>query len=162
MAVGTGSEMKNSLMFLVYSDQSGKSQFAFARIEGDRELSLTAMADITLSPRISTSHNEPVYNSSLSVTTLAGTGIINDTYVVNAKCSNCRTWNTGSLDLKSTTQPWIYALGPSKNLQSNSMTAGIQRHEEYGENTSVHCPDSELEANEHIREIQHKYGPSDR
>lgn len=55
---------------------------------------------------------------------------------VNARCSNCTSWSTGSLDLRSTSQPWIFGLGPTGSvaamLQSNSKSASIERHSKYG------------------------------
>ena len=88
--------------------------------------------DITLSPRISPSHDEPKFSSSIDVSLLAGSGITNGTMVVNAHCRNCKTWNGGSLDFTSTTQSWIYAVGPSQTLQSDSTSATIYRHDVYG------------------------------
>ncbi|KAI9830524.1 MAG: hypothetical protein M1819_005482 [Sarea resinae] len=112
VAIGAGSHMKNSLIFVVYTSKSGKN--------------------ITLSSRIATGHSEPVYNSSIQVDVLAGSGIENGSYVVNARCSNCRTWKNGALNLTSKVQPWIYAVGPGERLRSDSMTAGLRRHGDYG------------------------------
>ncbi|KAL1962257.1 hypothetical protein VTN77DRAFT_9847 [Rasamsonia byssochlamydoides] len=116
IAVGTGTEMKDSLMFIVYSNAQGDG--------------------VTVSPRLATGETEPVFSSSLDVTELPGTGLSDNTMTVNARCSNCQRWKTGSLDLNSTAQPWIYALGPhsgnSVTLKSDSKTASIERHSEYG------------------------------
>ncbi|KAF7157301.1 hypothetical protein CNMCM5623_001424 [Aspergillus felis] len=116
VAVGTGQEMKNSLMILLYSDASGKN--------------------VTVSPRLCTGETEPLYASSLAVQLLPGTGIVNGFMTVNGRCSNCTKWNTGSLDLQSTSQQWIFALGPHSGanavLRSDSKTASIERHSKYG------------------------------
>ncbi|OQD85222.1 hypothetical protein PENANT_c010G11750 [Penicillium antarcticum] len=116
VAVGTGSEMKNSLMIVLYSNAHGNN--------------------VTVSPRLASGEQEPVYSSSLAVDLLNGTGIYNNTMTVNARCSNCTSWATGSLDLQSTTQPWIFGLGPTGGtaamLRSNSKIASIERHSEYG------------------------------
>ncbi|EAW13436.1 cytochrome and DOMON domain-containing protein [Aspergillus clavatus NRRL 1] len=116
VAVGTGDEMKNSLMVVLYSDASGKN--------------------VTVSPRLCTGEREPVYAPSLAVDLLSGTGIANGLMTVNGRCSNCTKWGTGSLDLKSTSQPWIFALGPHSGanavLRSDSKTASIERHSKYG------------------------------
>ncbi|GIJ86385.1 hypothetical protein Asppvi_005273 [Aspergillus pseudoviridinutans] len=116
VAVGTGQEMKNSLMILLYSDASGKN--------------------VTVSPRLCTGETEPVYASSLAVQLLPGTGIANGLMTVNGRCSNCTKWNTGSLDLQSTSQQWIFALGPHSGanavLRSDSKAANIERHSKYG------------------------------
>ncbi|KAJ5811945.1 hypothetical protein N7474_008246 [Penicillium riverlandense] len=117
VAVGTGSEMQNSLMMVIYASTSGNN--------------------VTLSPRLSSGEQEPVYSSSLAVEILEGTSISNNTMTVNARCSNCTNWETGSLDLKSTDQSWIFALGPigsnARMLQSDSKTANLERHSEYGQ-----------------------------
>jgi hypothetical protein len=89
-------------------------------------------SDVTLSPRICTGNVEPVFEPSLNVDILPGSGIFRDTYVLNAKCENCRRWKSGSLDLKSTAQPWIYAIGPGVSMKSNSKSVSIERHSEYG------------------------------
>ncbi|RHZ48871.1 hypothetical protein CDV55_102007 [Aspergillus turcosus] len=117
VAVGTGAKMKNSLMILLYSDASGKN--------------------VTVSPRLATGETEPVYASSLAVDLLPGTGIANGFMTVNGRCSNCTKWDTGSLDLQSASQPWIFALGPHSGanvlLRSDSKTASIELHSKYGQ-----------------------------
>lgn len=90
----------------------------------------------TLSPRLCTDEVEPVYSSSLEVETLPGTGVFGNNMVVNARCSNCRTWKTGSLDVNNTALPWIYALRPTvgatAKLRSDSLSANLERHSKYG------------------------------
>ncbi|MCJ1283405.1 hypothetical protein MMC26_002733 [Xylographa opegraphella] len=108
IAIGTGTEMEGSQMFLVYTSTDGNN--------------------ITFSPRLASSHKEPSYSSSIKVSLLDGSGLINGSYVVNAHCQNC----TASLDLQSTSEPWIYAKGPSNSFRGNSPTDSIQRHVEYG------------------------------
>ncbi|KAJ5160294.1 uncharacterized protein N7482_007298 [Penicillium canariense] len=116
IAVGTGDKMKDSLMFVVYSN-AGQN-------------------NVTISPRLSSGEQEPVYSSSISLDILEGTGISNGTMTANFRCLNCTSWATGSLDLQSASQSWIYGLGPTGSmcamLRSNSMTASIERHSEYG------------------------------
>jgi hypothetical protein len=91
---------------------------------------------VTLSPRLCSGYSEPVFSSALDVVTLPSTGLSDNMMTVNARCANCQTSKTVSLDLTSTAQPWIYALGPnsvnSVNIKSDSMTAGIERHSIYG------------------------------
>ncbi|KAJ5587478.1 uncharacterized protein N7459_003243 [Penicillium hispanicum] len=116
LAVGTGSEMKNSLMFIVYANAKGDN--------------------ITVSPRLSSGEQEPRYSSSIAFDILEGTGIANNSMTLNARCSNCTSWATGSLDLKSTAQSWIFGLGPVggqvASLRSNSPAANLERHSKYG------------------------------
>ncbi|TAQ88341.1 hypothetical protein B7494_g3353 [Chlorociboria aeruginascens] len=112
-AVGLGSDtMKNALVLMAYADSTGRN--------------------VTLSPRNSAGQVEPVYNSSISITILAGTGITNDTMTVNAKCSDCRSWKNGSLNPQSTTANFIYAAGPAGTIKSSSKSESVKRHDEYG------------------------------
>lgn len=112
-AVGMGSDqMKGSLMFMVYTSSNGKN--------------------VTLSPRISDGHSEPSYTSDVTVDLLPGTGISNQTMIVNARCGNCRSWKGGSLNIDTTAENFIYASGPSGHLNEDSATAGIKRHSRYG------------------------------
>ncbi|EPS30423.1 hypothetical protein PDE_05374 [Penicillium oxalicum 114-2] len=116
IAVGTGDEMADSMMILVYSSADGKN--------------------VTVSPRLASGEQEPEYSSSIDVTLLEGTGLANNIMTVNARCNNCTTWKTGSLDLQSSSQPWNFALGPTGSsvrlLRSDSKTASIERHSKYG------------------------------
>jgi len=112
ISIGTGTEMQGSQMFLVYTSTNGKN--------------------ITFSPRLSSKHTEPSYSSDIKISLLEGSGLINGSYVVNAHCQNCSTWSGGSLNLQSTTEPWIYAIGPSNSFRGDTPTDSIQRHIEYG------------------------------
>lgn len=122
MAVGIGNEMQDSLMFVAYASSNGTG--------------------MTLSPRIADGHSEPSYTTSKTVELISGgeypaanTYNTNTTLMtVDAVCRNCSTWNNGqgTLDLTSTQAPFIFAVGPGTKLQSDSMTAGIKRHDFYG------------------------------
>jgi hypothetical protein len=105
-------KMDNSLMFMVYSDPSGKN--------------------VTVSPRLSYGHVEPSYASNVSITVLPGTKIEGNTTTLNAKCSNCTSWKGGSIDPKNTAAKFIFATGPGGNLNTKSLIAGIKRHATYG------------------------------
>jgi hypothetical protein len=105
-------KMANSLIFMAYSDSTGKN--------------------ITLSPRLVYGNVEPVYTSNLSVAVLPGSGIANDQMTVNAKCTNCRSWKGGSIDPTNTAAQFIFAVGPDGSLNSNSGSANTKRHSEYG------------------------------
>jgi hypothetical protein len=112
-AVGMGSnQMANSLMFLAYASSDGNM--------------------VTLSPRLSTGHKEPVYTSNVTIDILDGTRISNNIMTINARCHNCRSWGAGSIDIQNTVQSFTFASGPKNRLNSDSMTAGIQRHATYG------------------------------
>ena len=104
-------KMADSLIFMVYSDSSGKN--------------------ITLSPRLVYDHVEPSLTN-LSVTVLPGSGIANDVMTVNAMCTNCRSWKGGSIDPTNAAAQFIFAVGPDGSINSNSGSANLKRHAEYG------------------------------
>ncbi|KAL2073279.1 hypothetical protein VTL71DRAFT_10603 [Oculimacula yallundae] len=113
VAIGMGSDkMDNSLIFMAYSDTSGKN--------------------VTLSPRFTNGHIEPSHTKDIAVEVLAGTHIVDGNYTINAMCRNCRSWKGGSIDHTNTAAKFIYATGPGGNLKSNSLTADVKRHDLYG------------------------------
>jgi hypothetical protein len=113
IAVGMGSDrMKDSLIFMIYSDSTGKN--------------------VTMSPRLSYGEVEPSYTSNISVTALAGTGISNGNMTFNGMCTNCRSWKGGSIDPTNTAAKFIWATGPDGSLNTNNNNAGIKRHATYG------------------------------
>ncbi len=105
-------KMENSLMFMMYADTTGKN--------------------VTISPRLSSGHVEPSYISSLSIMAKAGTGIANGNMTFNGMCINCRSWKGGSIDPTNTEAKFIWGLGPSGSLNTNSQGASIKRHATYG------------------------------
>ncbi|EOD46572.1 putative integral membrane protein [Neofusicoccum parvum UCRNP2] len=125
VAVGIGAQMKGALMFLVYHDSRGEN--------------------VTLSPRVASGENEPSYRSSIDCSVYESDGIPRvgvfrdnstdgDVYSVNAQCKDVKSAVPDlSLDLESTSQPFIFAVGPwDHDLYSNEKDAGIRRHEYYG------------------------------
>ncbi|KUJ18209.1 CBD9-like protein [Mollisia scopiformis] len=105
-------KMKNSLMFMMYTDSTKNN--------------------ITLSPRLSYDHSEPSYTSNVNITILSGTGISNNQMVINAMCENCRSWKGGEIDPTNTKASFIWANGPTESLTSDSLTADIKMHADYG------------------------------
>jgi hypothetical protein len=107
-------EMSGTLMWYAYKDSSGEN--------------------VTFSPRLSSGHVEPSYSSGIdaNVTVLAGTGISNGNYTVNAMCHNCRTWKGGSIDPTNTKAKFIFASGPNGDIKSNNKNANTKRHSSYG------------------------------
>ena len=94
--------------------------------------SLTRHADLTVSPRLATSHSEPAFAPTINLDLLNGTGIYDDLFVLRARCSNCRVWTAGFLDASSTQHPMTFAFGPATRLQSNDKAAPLKRHARYG------------------------------
>ena len=101
--------MSDSLIFVAYESEDRKN--------------------VTLSPRLGDGHVMPEHTDSVKVEMLAGSGLINGIFSVNAMCTGCRSWGRGSLDLKSTSQPMIWAIGPAWSLASDELNAPIRRHQ---------------------------------
>lgn len=95
---------------------------------------LIILQDFTLSPRVATGHSEPTYNKTVDYTITGKSGIFQKTIIVQGTCTNCMSWQGGSLDVNSKVQPFFYALGPEDiQLSSNSREADLRRHERYGQ-----------------------------
>lgn len=70
----------------------------------------------------------------MDVTAQDRSGIIHDRYSVIGLCRGCG--DKFAIDFNSTAQPMIYAIGPDDvELNSNSKSAGLRRHEYYGKFT---------------------------
>ncbi|OTB01476.1 putative iron reductase domain protein [Hypoxylon sp. CI-4A] len=115
-AVGFGSDhMAGSLILVAYPSESGNN--------------------VTLSPRIGTGHTEPVYTSDIKIEALEGTGLDNNTYIFNGRCSNCRSWSASSkkIDVQSKSQNMIYATGEDRSyLKTDSLDGPLKMHYNYG------------------------------
>lgn len=99
-------------MFIMYADSIGKN--------------------VTVSPRLSYGNTEPSYTSNITYTVALGSGVSNGTMTASVLCHNCRSWKGGSIDPTSTAARFVFASGPDGSLDSNSVTAGLQRHSRYG------------------------------
>ncbi|TIA60952.1 hypothetical protein D6C76_10235 [Aureobasidium pullulans] len=111
IAVGTGTEMDGSMMFVLYGDGTKKGA--------------------TLSTRSSTGHQEPSYVSSMEPQVSASSE--NGIHAATAYFRNSSAWMQNSIDMTSSKQPFIFALGPKTHGQTDSSpTAMIQRHVVYG------------------------------
>jgi hypothetical protein len=98
----------------------------------------------------------------IDVDVLDGSGIFNYTYVVKAVCHNCRQWNGGALNVNTTKQPWIYAVGPGRPFSSNSKTASIGLHDAYGGPAPLNCNFSLHVLMLSRRGVHHEHDPSHR
>lgn len=112
-AFGFGNDMNSALMFIFYWDQKADNW--------------------TVSPRISRGHNEPTYNQTIDHSMENfGSGISRPNILVRGRCRNCMSWPGGAIDVNSTAQPMLYAIGPDVALHTNALDAGLRRHEHYG------------------------------
>ena len=113
IAWGFGSEMKDSLIFVAYTSESGRN--------------------ITVSPRLGRGHQEPKYIKDVDVEILNGTLVNDEAYSIQMKCTNCRSWSVGSgseaeINVKGSQEPMIFAVGDDGRLQSDNQEARITKH----------------------------------
>ncbi|KAK4251800.1 hypothetical protein C7999DRAFT_10436 [Corynascus novoguineensis] len=113
VALGTGSGMAGSNIFLMYQDGKG---------------------NVTLSPRLGVGYSEPKLDTSSTaarLTLLAGSGVSEDgsTMTANVACSNCQSWNGGEMSLKSSSAGWISAWKQGPSLATTDKEATIDHHD---------------------------------
>lgn len=90
--------------------------------------------------RYSSGQSEPEWESDIVIENVS-----NDTYapysntlspdgilIAHAVCRNCSTWKSGALDLTSTAQDFVFALGPNRTLHSDDPAANLRLHEFHG------------------------------
>ena len=112
VALGQGSQMAGSNIFVVYANGKG---------------------NVTLSPRSGQGQFQPPFNPSAKATLLAGSGIASDgTLVANVRCDNCLSWSGGSLDVTDEQSSWIWAFKQGSALDSTSPSADITQHDLFG------------------------------
>lgn len=115
-AVGLGADTMsgNALVLMVYASASGKN--------------------VTFSPRLtSQGRSEPAPYPDLRFEVLPSTGLYNGTFMFSARCFNCRRWpGGGSIDVNSAAQRFIYAAGPSYDVNSDDAAAPLKFHRSYG------------------------------
>jgi hypothetical protein len=105
-------QMKDTLMFIIYADSTGKN--------------------VTVSPRLSYDNTEPSYTTNVTYAVGPGSEISNGSMTASVLCHNCRSWKGGSIDPANTAAKFLFASGPGGSLNSNSESADLQRHSSYG------------------------------
>ncbi|KAF1809343.1 CBD9-like protein [Eremomyces bilateralis CBS 781.70] len=121
-AIGTGSRMKGSLMFIIYSSAN--------------------KTGITVSPRRAYGNSEPIYDSSIQLDIIHpdpgqahANGISGDQYFLTAHCKSCLRVPDPWIDLTKKDQSWIFALGvPGSRYAMNTddKSAPLRRHDSFG------------------------------
>ncbi|KAG9253651.1 uncharacterized protein F5Z01DRAFT_151873 [Emericellopsis atlantica] len=110
VGLGTGTQMADANMFIIYQDGNG---------------------NVTLSHRQASGHTMPQVPADSSVTTtlLPGTGVSDGFMVANFRCTNCTTWKSGeSLDFTSAGTPMIGAWQEGDPLDSTDVEEKIGQH----------------------------------
>ncbi|KAG4435577.1 hypothetical protein IFR05_008923 [Cadophora sp. M221] len=105
VALGIGSQMAGSTIFVMYADGNG---------------------NITLSGRRGTGEVEPRADSTLQagLELLEGTGIVNGVMVANVRCTTCRLQSSAS----ASNSPWIAAWNTGSAIDSTSTSATLRQH----------------------------------
>ncbi|KAK5202873.1 hypothetical protein LTR41_011385 [Exophiala xenobiotica] len=110
-AIGTGAKMDGSLMFILYPSTDSDEATVSVRTAGGHD---TPEAFTGLQYRVLKTSND-------------GTSLTAD-----IQCFNCTQYSGNSIDITSTEQPWIWAIGPGDHVRSNSQNADIEQHSHYG------------------------------
>ena len=112
VALGTGSSMVGSNLFVMYQDGRG---------------------NVTLSPRIATAHampSEDTSSTAAKLTLLEGSGVEGSTMRANVMCSNCESWgSSGKLAVAGSSTSWIAAWSEGSSLAATSANAAISMHD---------------------------------
>ncbi|CCX05204.1 hypothetical protein FPQ18DRAFT_107195 [Pyronema domesticum] len=111
-AIGQGSGMQNSLIFIIYPDSTGRN--------------------VTVSPRYGQGHFEPPVAPDVNIQILDGTGVSGGIMTANFRCDNCHDRDYGKLDVTQNTQNFIWAEGPGEKINSNSLDYSISQHNAKG------------------------------
>ncbi|TGO34309.1 hypothetical protein BHYA_0203g00140 [Botrytis hyacinthi] len=104
VALGIGSQMSGSTIFVMYADGTG---------------------NVTLSPRKGTGQVEPKYDSSISVELLSGSGIADGKMVANVLCTSCSSKLSSTT---STSSNWIAAWNSGSALDTTDTSTSIKQH----------------------------------
>jgi hypothetical protein len=126
VALGQGSRMSGSNMFVVYTSGDGNN--------------------VTLSPRTASGYTTPNFNGDAQVTLLEGSGVVDGNMVANVRCmrflfhlrdektnnctgSNCNSWSGGTADFTSGNGNWVYGFHSSGGPKNSDDTGvGISQH----------------------------------
>jgi hypothetical protein len=108
VGLGLGSSMSSADMLLVYTNGKG---------------------NVTLSPRISSGHQQPTFDGNLDVELLPGSGVENGVMTAHIRCGNCA---RSGVDFGSNSGSWIHARMAGSPLDSTNTQEAISEHSEYG------------------------------
>jgi hypothetical protein len=99
---------------------------------------LIHLPGVTLSPRFANGHSEPTYSDTIKLSKATPpSGPINmyqdGMYFVSGACKGCTHLAPNTLDLNSTAQPFIFALGQQGRYPATTSLSGpLRRHAYYG------------------------------
>ncbi|KAK5125493.1 hypothetical protein LTR85_000604 [Meristemomyces frigidus] len=110
IALGQGSQMAGSNIFVMYTSSSG--------------------TNVTVSPRLGTGHVQPQHDTDAQITLLAGSGVSNGRMTANVRCSNCGSWSGGTMDFTGSSSNWIHAYKSGSALNSDDLGESISQHDD--------------------------------
>ena len=87
--------------------------------------------NVTVSPRLGTGHVEPQHDTTAQIEMLGGSGVSNGMMTANVRCSNCNSWQGGSMDFTGSSANWIHAYKSGDPLNSDDPAADIAMHDGY-------------------------------
>ncbi|KAK3678334.1 hypothetical protein LTR78_001631 [Recurvomyces mirabilis] len=111
-ALGQGSQMRGTNMFVVYTSADG--------------------GNVTISQRSASRHNMPTEVSQSTVMVLEGSGVQGNTMTANIRCTGCTSWSGGTMNPTDSASNWIYAYKEGSALATNDAATSIQQHDEHG------------------------------
>ena len=109
IALGIGSSMTNTDMFIMYTNGNGH---------------------VTLSPRHSEGHAQPQFNGDLEVELLSGSGVENGMMTANLRCGNCARGR--AVNFSAQDGQWIYGRKTGDSMDTTDVEAIIMEHDEQG------------------------------
>lgn len=110
IALGQGPQMADGNMFVVYS---------------------ASEKNVTLSPRRSPSHYEPLYSPDIEAYLLEGSGISNGTMTANIRCDNCMLLHNGK-SIMGQHSEWIWAITGGAALDTTNVSYKLYQHDWHG------------------------------
>jgi len=149
-AIGTGDKMDGSLMFILYPSTDSEGKQVILSAGGDKKLLMchrsyserpngrvcviyspsSFLCSSILTYQIS-GHDTPEAFIGLQYRVLK-TSNDGSSLTADIQCFNCTQYSGNSIDITSTEQPWIWAIGPGDPVRSNSQNADIEQHSHYG------------------------------
>ncbi|KAF2120398.1 hypothetical protein BDV96DRAFT_628842 [Lophiotrema nucula] len=112
ISLAQGEQMDGAHFFIMYTSASG--------------------TNVTVSPRLTSGHHLPSFDTNTQITLLEGTGVRGGIMTANVKCSNCNSWSGGSMDLAAQSTDWIWARATGASLESDDISAQLSRHDLHG------------------------------
>ncbi|KAK0312588.1 hypothetical protein LTR01_002247 [Friedmanniomyces endolithicus] len=110
VALGQGSLMAGSNIFVMYTSADGKN--------------------VTVSPRLGLGYRQPLHDTAAHITVLEGSGVSDGVMTANVRCSNCDSWSGGGMNFAGTSSHWIHAYKRGAPLNSDNLAQNVQQHDQ--------------------------------